>query len=114
MLNEYFTHYTYSIGPKDLKRSTDVHKKVDEAADTMMLNIRTYIEKIHISKTPCDNVSFENFVNKQITLATDTSETLLSKNEQSRFKPMIESGSKGKKKKYYSNERIFRTANCEW
>ena len=43
-------------------------------------------------------LAFEDFVNKEIAKATSKSENLLSKDEQSRFKLMIESGSKGKKK----------------
>ena len=62
-----------------------------------MIPIYVHTEKYIFLKLS-DNVSFENFIIKQITLATDKHETLLSKNEQSRFKPMIESGSKGKKK----------------
>ncbi len=98
LLNEYFLHHSFSIGPKDLKRGTDVHKKIDEIVDKMIMNITKRIENIHNSVGPCDKISFENFVNSEIGKATLKSENLLSKDEQSRFKPMIECGSKGKKK----------------
>lgn len=98
LLNEYFLHNMFSIGPKDLKRGTDVHSKVDMAVEQMINNISKRIEDIHKSTVPCDKIAFEDFVNKEIAKATSKSENLLSKDEQSRFKLMIESGSKGKKK----------------
>jgi len=98
LFNEYFLHHSFSIGPKDLKRGTEVHKIVDETVDKMIMNITKRIEDIHKSVGPCDKISFENFVNNEIEKATSKSENILSKDEQSRFKSMIECGSKGKKK----------------
>ena len=98
LLNEYLIHHTYSIGPKDLQRSKEVHNKVDDAASQMIKNISKRIEKIHNSQVECDKDLFEQFVNEEIAKATSISENLLYKDEKSRFEPMIKSGSKGKKK----------------
>tara|TARA_B100001996_G_scaffold15942_1_gene13320 strand:- start:2162 stop:6460 length:4299 start_codon:yes stop_codon:yes gene_type:complete len=98
LLNEYLIHHTYSIGPKDLQRSKEIHNKVDEAASKMIKNISKRIEKIHNSQVECDTDLFEQFVNEEIAKATSISENLLYKDEKSRFEPMIKSGSKGKKK----------------
>tara|TARA_B100000902_G_C27322445_1_gene925659 strand:- start:2188 stop:6489 length:4302 start_codon:yes stop_codon:yes gene_type:complete len=98
LLNEYLIHHTYSIGPKDLQRSKEIHNKVDDAASQMIKNISKRIEKIHNSQVNCDKDLFEQFVNEEIAKATSISENLLYKDEKSRFEPMIKSGSKGKKK----------------
>jgi len=98
LLNEYLIHHTYSIGPKDLQRSKEIHNKVDDAASQMIKNISKRIEKIHNSQVDCDKDLFEQFVNEEIAKATSISENLLYKDEKSRFEPMIKSGSKGKKK----------------
>tara|TARA_Y100000389_G_C17461528_1_gene522109 strand:+ start:86 stop:3580 length:3495 start_codon:yes stop_codon:yes gene_type:complete len=98
LLCEYMSHKFYSIGPKDLVRSKYANEKVDEAADDMMKNIENYINNIHSSKVTSNKNEFEKFINEEIQKASNKSEAVLQDKEESRFKALIVSGSKGKKK----------------
>ena len=99
LFGEYFSANLYSIGPKDLIREGgEVETEVDELLTKMIHQLSTRLSQIHKGKVSPDGDLFESFVNKLNSDLDNKCEKLLGSKERSRFKPMIESGSKGKKK----------------
>ena len=99
LFGEYFSANMYTIGPKDLIRDGgEVESEVDELLSKMISKLSNRLAQIHMGKCSCDNDLFESYVNELNSELDNKCEKLLGSKERSRFKPMIESGSKGKKK----------------
>tara|TARA_Y100000389_G_scaffold125559_2_gene122941 strand:+ start:3327 stop:7598 length:4272 start_codon:yes stop_codon:yes gene_type:complete len=98
LFGAYLNNNYFSIGPKDLKRSKEIHSKIDGDVDKMIENIINRLEQIHSGKESNSEELFEKFISDENRKIDDNSEKLLGKNEDSRFKTMIESKSKGKNK----------------
>lgn len=98
LLIDFMTSHVYSVGPKDIVRSTEANKKVDDLVRMLMINVNKRVDNMHSGKASTKNQDFEDYVNKELDTATKGSEEILFKGETSRFRSLIESGSKGKKK----------------
>ena len=96
ILTEYLCKYSFSIGPKDLINSLD--KVIDSEVDSLIKKINDSEFLIHENSINYNRNSFDNYVNEEIQKVTKKCENLFDKKEESRFKSMIESKSKGKKK----------------
>jgi len=95
VLTEYLSKYSFSIGPKDL--INNLHKETISNVDFLIKKINDLESNTHVCCKYNRN-SFDAYINDEIKKLTTKSEKKFSTEENSRFKDMIESKSKGKKK----------------